>query len=157
MNGSTLALVVGLVLVLVVLLGLGVVLVQRLRHQATAAGRALADELDGLTVLRGPAPAEYAGGTADVLRERSRGVLVLTPGRLLFRELSGGRLDVDLTGAEPLVAETYDGMRRPPRGTAPAPHLVVRSERATVGFVVAEPEEWRTAIDADRGDDRPSG
>lgn len=147
---ATAAVILGLVVVLVALLGLGYLLLQRLRRTAVSAGRALADELARDPAVRGPEPAEYAGGTAEVLRERSRGVLVLTGTRLLFRELSGHGVDVPLRGVEVSLATDFDGMRRLPRRSPDAgrEHLVVRGPTATTGFLVEEAGAWREAVDA---------
>lgn len=149
---NVVVLVAGLVVLMVVLLGIAALGVQRLRRQARNAGGALAEELAATSVAWGPERAEYAGGTVDVLRPRSRGVLVLTGRRLLFREISGEGLSVDLDGLTPEVAETFDGHRKPRRGAPVAhQHLVLRGERSAVGFVVEDPEAWRAAIETSAG------
>jgi hypothetical protein len=103
------------------------------------------DELaaSGEALRRGPEPANYEGASFGYTQVKGSGVIVLTDQRLLFRKLTGGRIDLPLSEVAGLrevnsFLNSYRIGRR---------FLILRlKNHDEVGFIVRDQPAWMSAV-----------
>ncbi len=98
----------------------------------------------GETIRRGPEPALYRGAVFGYSQVDADGVILLTDRRLLFRKLTGGRVDVPIEKVAGVRKDkVFLGAYRSGRE-----HLILHlSNRDAAGFLVADPAAWSSAIE----------
>ena len=140
--------VVLLVVSTLALVGLGLAVFLRwLRRRKRVLTAALVADVrtTGERLTRGPEDALYRGATAGYSQVGGNGVLLLTPQRLLFCKLTGGRIEVrlsEVTGVR--EARTFRGFTSLGRR-----HVIVQLRTgAEVGFLVADSAGWLAALRA---------
>jgi hypothetical protein len=101
----------------------------------------------GETIVAGPEPASYRGGTGGHSRVKGNGTIVLTDRRLVFRKLTGEVTDVErstVTGTR--EEQAFLGAR-----VGGQTCLVVETdEPAEVGFFVTDLAAWRDHLETGR-------
>jgi hypothetical protein len=135
--------IVLLVLGILVVVGLGVgILLFFLLGKSKATKAALAQELAADPALRGPESAIYRGSTGGYSKVMGNGQIALTQRRLIFRKLTGGAVDVDLTDVTGV--QTSKSFNRSVVGNRV--HLVVSTANGDVGYFVSDTDGWAAAI-----------
>jgi hypothetical protein len=132
-------LIVFILAVLGALLGAVVVVAGR-RSRRIAAG--LATELEDENAVLGPETAVYRGGSGPYPRLKGKGLIVLTPRRLMFRILVGR--DVDIRCAE--ITGVREAKRFRGAFVGGQMHLVVATADGEVAFFVADNAAWMAAL-----------
>lgn len=142
----TASLVVGILLVVGVIVA--AVLVPLARRWQHGADEFLAEfqaeaAASGETVVAGPEPANYRGGTGARSSVKGNGTLILTDRRLVFRKASGGIVQV--------ARATITGTRE--ESTFLGSHVggqtclvIETSEPAEVGFFVTDLATWHRLL-----------
>ena len=116
-----------------------------LKKKRVAAHAALDAELaaSGETIVRGPEPGLYRGGTGGYSGVSGNATLLLTDRRLVVVKVTGGRVDVPrdrMTGVR--LAKAFRGSVKAGRV-----HVVVSAaDGAEVGFLVGDPDAWVAAL-----------
>jgi hypothetical protein len=125
--------------VLGALLGAVVVFAGR-RSRRIAAG--LSTELDAGNAVLGPETAVYRGGSGPYPRLKGKGLIVLTPRRLMFRILVGR--DVEIRCAD--ISGVREAKRFRGAFVGGQMHLIVATAEGEVAFFVAENAAWIAAL-----------
>jgi hypothetical protein len=97
----------------------------------------------GERIVAGPESAVYRGGSRPYSSVKGNGTIVLTDRRLIFRKLTGGRVDVPRSViAEVRRSKGFRGSR-----VGGQTHLVVATtDPAELGFFVHDLDAWERAL-----------
>jgi hypothetical protein len=102
------------------------------------------DELKqaGQKLVRAPERAQYRGGTGSWSKVTGLGVLALTKKQLVFRKVTGGKVDVPLDQIAGVRTDPRFRRRRMGR-----PHLILELRSGDeVGYLVDPPDAWAAAL-----------
>lgn len=134
--------------VILLLLGIGILniliwipLIIWIRRRSAAALAALREEIaaSGERIVRGPEPALYRGASDVYSRVNGNGIILLTDRRLIFRKMTGGRVEVPVDEINAVREDKWflSGYR------SGRLHLILGTRQgAEVGFLVRDHAAW---------------